>query len=286
MAIVGFATSERHAELVADDRLAAARLRALGLEVRPVVWTRETARVDGCAAVVVRSCWDYHLMPAQFHAWIRAVEARGASVWNPPAMIAWNTDKEYLRALEVAGVPVPDTIWVARGEQRNLTALLRERGWARAVVKPAISATAWRTFVTRPATARSDQERLDEILTGSGALVQEFVDAIETEGEWSLVFFDGAFSHAVVKRPTSGDFRVQEDFGGSSTPEVPSAGLVEAASHALRQVPGSPLYARVDGVVVDDAFVLMEMELIEPSLFLASDAGAADRFAQAIVRRL
>jgi len=286
MTCVGFATSRRFAELVADDQLAVRRLRALGADVRSIVWTDEVARLDGCALIIVRSCWDYHLMPGRFHEWTRAVEAGGARVWNPPAMIAWNIDKTYLRVLAAAGVLVPETLWLDRGERCDLPALLSARGWIRAVVKPAISATAWRTFVTRPETARSDQAALDEVLTETGALVQRFVDEIESEGELSLVFFDGAFSHAVMKRPTRGDFRVQEDFGGSSEARVPSPAIVEAASYALRQVPGAPLYARVDGVVVEGAFTLMEMELIEPSLFLGSDERAADRFAQAILRRV
>ncbi len=286
MTRVGFATSHRFAELVADDQLAVESLRALAVEVQPIVWTDEVSGADGCSIIVVRSCWDYHRIPARFHDWIRALEARGVRVWNPPAMIEWNTDKRYIQALASGGVLLPDTLWLDRGEPCDLVSLLSDRGWARAVVKPAISATAWRTFVTRPETAPRDQAALDEVLTETGALVQRFVDEIEAEGEWSLVFFDGAFSHAVMKRPTRGDFRVQEDFGGSSEARVPPPAVVEAATYALRQVPGAPLYARVDGVVVDDAFTLMEMELIEPSLFLATDEGAPRRFAQAIVRRL
>jgi len=286
MTRIGFATSHRFAELVADDQLAVARLRAMGVDVQPIVWTDEVSRVDGCSIMVVRSCWDYHRMPDRFHEWVRALAARGVPVWNPAAMIEWNTDKRYLRDLAARGVLVPDTIWLDRGEQCELAALLRARGWPRAVVKPAISATAWRTFVTRPETAGSDQAALDEVLAETGALVQRFVGEIEAEGEWSLVFFDGAFSHAVMKRPRQGDFRVQEDFGGSSEPRLPEPAIVEAAAYALRQVPGAPLYARVDGVVVEGAFTLMEMELIEPSLVLATDEGAAGRFAQAILRRL
>jgi glutathione synthase/RimK-type ligase-like ATP-grasp enzyme len=286
MTTIGLATSRRYAGLVADDRLAAARLRALGVNVRPIVWTDEVSSCDGCAVVVVRSCWDYHLVPDRFHAWTRSVEARGVGVWNPPTMIAWNTDKSYLRALRAQGVRVPETVWLDRGEPCDLAVTLSARGWARAVVKPTISATAWRTFLTQPATAGSDQAGLDEVLADSGALVQQFVDEIETDGEWSLVFFDGAFSHAVIKRPLAGDFRVQEEFGGRAEPRTPSAPVVEAAAHALSQVPGAPLYARVDGVIARGAFTLMEMELIEPSLFLGSDPGAVDRFVSALLRRL
>jgi len=286
MATIGLATSRRYAELVADDRLAAERLRAFGVDVRPIVWTDEVSSCDGCEVVVVRSCWDYHLMPDRFHAWTRSVEARGVGVWNPPAMIVWNTHKAYLRELRGRGVPVPETVWLDRGASCDLAATLSARGWARAVVKPTISATAWRTFVTQPATAGSDQDALDEVLTDTGALVQQFVNEIETDGEWSLVFFDGAFSHAVIKRPVAGDFRVQEEFGGRADPRMPPAPVVEAAAQALGQVPGVPLYARVDGVIARGAFTLMEMELIEPSLFLASDPGAVDRFVSALLRRL
>ena len=286
MVTIGFATSRRHAELVPDDQLAVERVRALGVDVRPIVWTDGVSASDGCDVVVIRSCWDYHLMPDRFHDWTRAVEVRGARVWNPPAMIAWNTDKRYLQALEAAGVPVPETVWLDRGAPCDLARLLNVRGWTRAVVKPAISATAWRTFVTQPATAQADQTAVDEVLTDAGALVQQFVDEIETDGEWSLIFFDGTFSHAVIKRPTAGDFRVQEDFGGSSVARTPPRDVLEAASNALRQVPGAPLYARVDGVVTPGGFLLMEMELIEPSLFLASDPGAVDRFVSALLRRL
>jgi glutathione synthase/RimK-type ligase-like ATP-grasp enzyme len=201
-------------------------------------------------------------------------------------MMAWNTDKTYLRALQARNVPVPETVWLARGEPGNLAATLNARPWARAVVKPTVSATAWRTFVTQPETAHSDQAALDEVLIDTGALIQQFVDEIETDGEWSLVFFDGTFSHAVIKRPLAGDFRVQEEFGGRAEPRTPPAPVVEAAAHALRQVPGEPLYARVDGVIASGAFTLMEMELIEPSLFLASDPGAVDRLVSALLRRL
>src|SRR4051812_3303461 len=117
MTRIGFATSHRFAELVADDQLAVARLRAMGVDVQPIVWTDEVSRVDGCSIMVVRSCWDYHRMPDRFYDWVRALAARGVPVWNPPEMIEWNTDKRYLRDVAARGVLVPDTIWLDRGEQ-------------------------------------------------------------------------------------------------------------------------------------------------------------------------
>ena len=286
MAAIAFATSRAYADLAPDDRLAADRLRVLGAIVRPVVWTEEITALDGCSSVVIRSCWDYHLAPAQFLAWTEAAVAGGLSVRNSPAIVAWNTDKGYLREVASGGVAIPDTVWIDRGVTADLAGLLAERGWPRAVVKPAVSATAWRTFVTRPSTAVRDQQAFDEVLQHSGALVQVFMDDVTRAGEWSLIYFNGIFSHAVIKRPAPGDFRVQEEFGGWAEPHVPSAALLEQAQHALRQAPGRPLYARVDGVDVAGRFMLMELELIEPSLFLGTDPQAADRFARAILAHL
>ncbi len=286
MADIAFATSRDYAALAPDDRLAADRLRALGAVVRPVIWTDDDASLEGCGSVIIRSCWDYHLAPAQFLAWTRSASDHGVNVWNSPVIVGWNTDKGYLREVAAGGVAIPETVWLERGATSDLAGILADRGWDRAVVKPAISATAWRTFVTQPASAAGDQPALDEVLRHSGALVQRFVDGIERDGEWSLIYFDGVFSHAVVKRPVPGDFRVQEQFGGWAEPRMPAGALLEQAGHALRQAPERPLYARVDGVDVGGRFTVMELELIEPSLFLGTDAQAADRFARAILARV
>jgi glutathione synthase/RimK-type ligase-like ATP-grasp enzyme len=154
------------------------------------------------------------------------------------------------------------------------------------VVKPAISATAFMTFQTSPAQAEADQNKLDAILKNSGALVQEFMPEIIMHGEWSLVFFAGEYSHAVVKQPQAGDFRVQTDFGGSYRAAIAPPEFIAQAQALLRLVDQHLLYARVDGIEREGQFILMELELIEPSLFLRADAAAPARFAQAIEKFL
>ena len=183
-----------------------------------------------------------------------------------------------------AGVAIVPIEYVERGQPQSLRALLERRHWARAVVKPAVSASAYGTWCTSLATAAADQRQLDEEVMRRSLLVQPFADEVVTAGEWSVVFFDGQYSHAVLKKPCPGEFRVQEELGGHLEPGDPSPAVVEQARRVLSHVAGPLLYARVDGIERDEAFVLMELELNEPFLYIGSSSGAADRFADAIVR--
>jgi glutathione synthase/RimK-type ligase-like ATP-grasp enzyme len=172
------------------------------------------------------------------------------------------------------------------GHQPDLKAVLERRGWDEAVVKPAVavgSHGAWRT--ARAATA-ADQPRFAGQLGARDVLVQPFLPEVVSQGEWSLVFFGGEYSHAVLKRPAEGDFRVQEHLGGSSVPAEADQALVDQGRSALAAVGQPLLYARVDGVERDGQLVLTELEIIEPSLFLGLAPGAGQQFAEAIVRQL
>jgi glutathione synthase/RimK-type ligase-like ATP-grasp enzyme len=207
-------------------------------------------------------------------------------------------DKRYLRALAGRGVPVVPTAWVERGDARPLAGILAAHGWRDAVVKPVVSASAhatWRTGASASAGADAGAEaeaRFRAQCADGAVMVQPFLEVIRDGGEWSLVFVDGAFSHAVRKRPAPGDFRVQQEHGGSAEPAAAPAALVahgRAALAAAQAAAGSAsgaLYARVDGCETDAGFLLMELELLEPSLFLGADDGAAARLAAAIGRRL
>jgi glutathione synthase/RimK-type ligase-like ATP-grasp enzyme len=279
---VTFVTYHALPHLSDDDRLAADALAQRGVDVVPARWDDPAVRWEAFDLVVVRSCWDYHLRAPEMRAWLDRLDATGARTWNPTALLRWNMDKRYLRDIAARGIPVVPTRWVAAGDDVTLAGALAERGWARAVVKPVVSASAHDTWVTTADRAVEDEARFREVARG-GAMVQGFVDAVVEDGEWSVIFFRGRFSHAVLKRPRAGDFRVQAEKGGTATLTEPPPGLVDAAMRALAAAPTPTLYARVDGCMVDGAFVLMELELLEPSLFLACDPTAAARFADAIV---
>lgn len=282
---IAFVTYAALPQLARDDQLAIPHLAARGFYVEPAVWDAP-ADWQRYRAVVLRSCWDYHLRPAEFAAWVERLARLGVPLWNPPAAVRWNTEKGYLRDLAAHGVAVPPTAWLAPGAAPSLTALLRERGWARAVVKPTISATAHNTWVTTPATAAADQSRLAAQLADSAVMVQEFVPEVVKQGEWSLMFFGGRFSHAVLKQARPGDFRVQDDFGGTAVLAQPAPALIDQAQQVLGCVAGPLLYARVDAVERAGRLLLIELELIEPSLFLAESPEAPARFAQALAELL
>lgn len=285
------ATSEAFPKLTADDQSLLQPLRKRGFHPEPAIWSDPTCDWSAYDLVVIRSCWDYHLRTAEFLQWIEALEARGTQVLNPPAMIRWNADKYYLRELETKGIRIVPTLWCEPGPHVTIGDELRKAGWDKAVIKPRISATAHRTEVVRTGQAETAQRLFEELRNGPGVMVQKFMDSIVTLGEWSLMFFAGKFSHAVLKTPKAGDFRVQHDFGGSERSAIPHAFVLDAATRTLQALDSTPFYARVDGVEVDGVkndgqFLLMELELIEPALFLQSSPGAADRFVNAIARRI
>ena len=281
---IAFATSSAEAPLTADDRLAVASLASLGYAVVPLVWDTGPL-LDGLAGIVIRSCWDYHVKVAAFRTWLDELERREIPVWNPVHALRWNLDKLYLRELAAGGVAIPQTLFLSQGPALALSELLTTHGISQAVIKPSVSLSADRTFRVDARSTLGWQPAFEELLTSGRVLVQAFVPEVQTEGELSLVFFDRRFSHAVRKRPRAGDFRVQVDHGGTREPCTPPAWVVARAAECLALASGELPYARVDGIVVGDELVIMELELIDPVLFLAYAPGAAERFAEALAGR-
>jgi glutathione synthase/RimK-type ligase-like ATP-grasp enzyme len=280
-----FATCEGQPLLTEDDQVLADALEARGVAVTPVPWTEiDPYAVVDAPPIVLRSTWDYHRVPTLFRAWLQSLEDAGRQVWNDAAIARGNIDKIYLKPLHEAGLAMPDTRWFDVVEPEAIRAALEDTGWARAVLKPRIAATAYGAFLLSGDTHWPDLELAPA--RASGALLQEYVPEIATRGEASLVYIDGAFSHAVAKHARTGDFRVQRDFGGSLEPFAPAPALRAFADHVMAQVPAPTLYARVDLVQAARGPLLMELELIEPELYFLVAPEAADRMAAAIVRQL
>ena len=282
--LVIFATCDDRPSIAPDDEPLAAELRRHGVTVTPAPWTAIDRHARAAPPVLLRSTWDYHRSPMEFRSWLGALGNSGRAVWNSPAVARGNIDKRYLQQFEAKGIAIPPTRWLDSIDHATVRQTVVDRGWQRAVLKPRIAATAYGTFsVTR------DSELSDRDLAparASGALLQEFVPEIESDGEISMVYCDGAFSHAVIKRATAGDFRVQSDFGGSAAPFTPSPDLLTFADRVLAIFRERCLYARVDVVESSRGPLLMELELIEPELFFLIVPAAAARFADAIVKRL
>ena len=270
------ATCAKQPDLTPSDSLLAEALAARGARVQARPWDQ----ITGGDVVVLRSTWDYHRRIGEFREWLERIAAVSRLV-NPLETVRWNLDKQYLRELEQKGIPMPRARWFEPGEQPYLSDVLKANGWERAVLKPRISATAYGTHLIKPGVLLMGNDWSQSLATGG--LIQEFVPEVQTAGEVSLVYFGGAFSHAVRKRTASGDYRVQLEFGGSAeafeaTPAMMAFGLSVLAAAARPWV-----YARVDVVETAAGLLLMELELIEPELFLHLSPEGAERLAKALL---
>lgn len=257
------------------DHLAVPPLRAMGIDVVEIPWD---AGADWSAfdAVVIRSPWDYVERTSEFFAVLEAIDA-STTLLNALALVRWNVDKRYLAELETAGVRIVPT----RFGQGLVAADLAST--SPLVVKPVVGANARDTFLIAPG---DDIAPALRAFTARPFMLQPFVASIREEGEVSLFYFEGEYSHAVRKRPKAGDFRVQEEHGGLLQAVAPTAAERAAADAVLARLP-SPFQARVDLVRLDDgAPAVMEVELIEPSLYFPYDDESPIRFARALRRRL
>lgn len=232
--------------------------------------------------VVCRTPWDYFLQLPAFLAWVRRTAAKTLFL-NPASVIEWNCHKRYLREIAGRGIPTVPTLWLDQGAA-DPDVHLQAAGWGEVVVKPAVSIGAIGALRGR-ARDHACAAHLNSLLAEGDVMVQPFVASIVEAGEASLVFFGGRFSHAIRKLPQSGDYRVQELYGGTVHPYSPTMAELDLASSALALTPEPTTYARVDLVWHNGEPVVMELELIEPELFLSVD-GAAARFADALAERL
>jgi glutathione synthase/RimK-type ligase-like ATP-grasp enzyme len=280
----GLVTYHREPALTEDDRPLISALAEQGLEGVAVRWDDPAADWPAYSALVIRSCWDYHVRHDEFVRWLDELERLGMAVFNPVALVRWNMDKRYLRELQERGIAIPETQWLERGSTRSLAALLRDAGWTDAIVKPAISASATDTWRANVASAPSNENRFRALTERAAVLVQRYVAEIETRGEWSLVFIDGKLSHSGLKRPRAGDFRVQKEHGGSVTPAEPPAIVADASRAVMDALPHDCFFARIDGVETEAGYVLMEAECIEPDLFFRFRPDARAELARAVAR--
>lgn len=282
---IAIATCAGYAGFKADDDLLREVLEARGAEAASAIW--DDAGVDwaGFDLCLIRSTWDYNGKYEEFLAWTRQVEA-ATTLRNPADLIAWNSDKTYLRELAEQGVRTIPTVWVGRDSEANLQEILAAEGWDQAVVKPVVDLGA-KNLHRAQAGEPESQQALEAVLQRHDAMVQPFLPSLEAEGELSLIYIEGEMSHAVRKQPAAGDFRVQAIWGGMFTREEPDPAHVELAKQALATLGQAPLYARADLVTgPDDTPCLIELELIEPNLYLSEHPAAAESFADAVVRHL
>jgi len=255
----------------------AGALRKRGVEVDAVPWT-EAGDLSAYDLVLPLVVWGYHLQYEEWRRFLDRVEAEQLPVTNPPALLRWNSDKAYLKELGAKGIPSVETIEVESLDEAELGAAAARLGTAELVVKPPVSASATGTHRIRVGDEIPAEERRRRMM------IQPFLPSIATEGEYAVILFNGVYSHTVVKRPKTGDFRVQPHLGGSTEPSEPPEGAVALAQAALAAAPAEATYARVDIVRGRDGeLLIMELELIEPALFLDVAPHGEEAFADAVI---
>jgi len=253
----------------------AAPLREAGLEVEARDWAN-ASDLAGFDLVLPLLVWGYPFAPRQWAEAVDRWERDGVRLRNPASVLRWNMDKIYLERLAERGAPVVPTRHYTKLSEARLEEAASAFGTDRLVAKPRISSTAWQTIRWSPGAP------LDGGPEGE-AMVQPYLPEIERSGEVSMIFFGGAFSHAIAKRPQPGDFRVQPEFDGIIAAHRPEKDEHEAAARILAAVEEPLLYARIDLVRgLDGAPRLIELELIEPDLYLGYDGQAGARFAAAV----
>lgn len=278
MPTIVLATCLEQPELTPSDALLADALQAEGFSPIASPWNGAYGPFANADMVIIRSTWDYFGVPNEFADWLDRLAARG-KVYNSPALMRWNMGKTYLFELAKVGVRMAP-LRLIDPDARAIGDAMDALGLDSAIVKPVVGGTA-----SGLSKVRRDKQTALEVAAarlGGPGLVQAFVPEITTVGETSLIFLAGQFSHAVVKRPKAGDIRVQEDHGGVSSPVTPAGWAIAEASRILTMFPESPLYARIDAVILDNQMLLMEAELVEPELFFTYCPDGARRLAAAL----
>ena len=282
---IAFLTMDSLDGFVSYDALVAYILSSRQIIVENVSWRSSTANWDNYDIVIIRSPWDYQHSVDEFMAVLEHIDASSAVLWNPIDVVRWNVSKTYLQQLHDQGIVIVPTQFVQSPTESQIRGMFDAFESDQIVIKPVVGANANDTFWLRPDSSDYLLQQIETLYQGKLALLQPFIQSVVEYGETSHIFFDGQHSHSVLKTPKAGDFRVQEEHGSRIQAIQPDSALIECAKRALKPVPQHPLYGRVDLVELSNGQqAVMELELIEPSLYLTYDADSAERFADAIQR--
>lgn len=270
-------------DFVSDADLSIAPMNALGWDVQMVPWRDKGARWDDFDLVYLCTPWDY---PDDVHGFLEVLEdidRSSAKLVNSLELVRWNLEKTYMRELESRGAAIVPSLWYSSFDEFDLDAAFAAHDAQSLVAKPVVGANAADTFVLDQSVDWTVMTSLASAFEDRAFFVQPFIESVRTEGEYSLFFIGGQYSHAILKAPKAGDFRTQEEHGAEITAVEPPAGLERTAREIVGMVEPQPVYVRADFVHGDDGrFLLMELELIEPSLYFRMHDGSAERFARAL----
>jgi glutathione synthase/RimK-type ligase-like ATP-grasp enzyme len=257
-----------------------------GLQIQREVWNDPKVQWTAYQAVIIKSPWDYHEHHSEFLQWVDYLTSLNIKVFNSSETIRWNSDKHYLQEILASGLPTIPTIYLEKGSTLHASInYFQALNNTKLVIKPCISAGAKNTVLVTPQELPELKNLINEWLQQESYMVQPFVKEI-LDGEWSLLFFGGKYSHSLLKTPKDQDFRVQHYLGGKVDYREADEDIISQAQKFVERFAADTLYARIDGVLINGVFHLMEMELIEPYLFLDNNPLRMEKYYQALTRIL
>ncbi|MEQ8903713.1 hypothetical protein [Ekhidna sp.] len=268
--------------VIEEDRLVMEALEKLGLKTKKVAWSDASFDWTQTKIALFRTTWDYAEKFTAFSDWLMEVSMESKLV-NDYETIVWNLDKHYMNDLKDAGVNVVETYFIEPRDTRTLQEIHDELGWEKTVLKPAISAAAKDTFMLSPETIGNLEERFAYLVKDETMMLQPFQEDVLKRGELSLMLIGETYTHAVLKVAKPGDFRVQDDFGGTVADYKPTQAEIDLAIAAVKACENTPLYARVD--IVNDNNgnpAVSELELVEPEMWFRKNAKAAEMLAEKV----
>ena len=279
---IGFITCSQLPTLTESDSCVIEPLNKLGVHVEPVIWSTLPTSLSHFDALVMRSAWDYHEKSKAFIDFLTTLKKMTIPLYNPIDCMLWNMNKSYLLDLSKNGVHTIPTIIIDTLDETLWTTI---SAWPEIIVKPIIGASA--SGIKKIITAHKDavESLIKESLQSGPVLIQPFIHRIK-EGELSFIFFNKKYSHAVLKTPKKNDYRSQSEFGATTVSVSPEKSLIDQAQLILEHIPYPLLYARLDAIEMRGILYLMELELIEPDLFLRESKAAPSLFADAIARSI
>jgi len=257
-------------------------LKEKGLNIEKVIWNDRDINWEDYSLAILKSPWDYFDLIEEFYHWLDHLEAKKVKLLNPIDVVRWNANKQYLREIEAAGLKITPGFFVQNKESVNLEYFFEKFNTSKLIVKPCVSGGAKNTFKVTADNVNEVNQKLNLLIQDEDFIIQPFLPEILENGEWSFIFFNGVYSHSLIKKAKPGDFRVQPAHGGSVHPQKPGEELIATAQQYVKLFAKNCLYARVDGTFVNGEFLLMELELIEPFLFLNTDPQNYERYYKAL----
>lgn len=258
-------------------------LKEKGLNIEKVIWNDRDINWEDYSLAILKSPWDYFDLIEEFYHWLDHLEAKKVKLLNPIDVVRWNANKQYLREIEAAGLKITPSFFIQNQESINLEHFFEKFNTNKLIVKPCVSGGAKNTFKVNSGNVNEVNQKLNHLIQDEDFIIQPFLPEILESGEWSFIFFNGVYSHSLIKQAKPGDFRVQPAHGGTVHPQNPEAELIAVAQQYVTSFAQNCLYARVDGTFVNGEFLLMELELIEPFLFLNTDPQNYERYYKALV---